>query len=86
MSPPANNDGIPQFVKDDISGNPDLVQRWMDDAEFREAILHAEDPQQFAAGNQINISQDTSDWIKERVKARGIDRLLGKDPGHIIAF
>jgi hypothetical protein len=78
---------VPDSVLDDLKENPDLMSTWVNDPAFREGILTAEDPKDFAAQDPYNFTlhQETSDWIKERVRARGLETLLDVEL-HPIAF
>jgi hypothetical protein len=76
---------VPDHVITDVTSNPELVTRWVNDADFRRDLLSAPSPQAFAQQNKYNISAATSDWIKQRVEEIGIDTVLGTDY-RIVAF
>lgn len=68
---------VPASVFDDLEEHPDLIQRWVNDLEFREGVLRAEDPG--AAVTQLSgipLREDTKAWINERVRARTPEGLL----------
>jgi hypothetical protein len=76
---------VPGFVLDDLDANPGLVRKWLEDAAFREQVLHAENPGLVAAEHGFSISADTGAWIGERVRAHGAGLLRGATRGPIVA-
>jgi hypothetical protein len=75
---------IPDFVLDDLDNNPGLVRRWIEDPEFRRGLLT--DSMRFASENGFQLQESTAEWIQQRGKARGFDRLVGDEYPHIVAF
>jgi hypothetical protein len=62
------------------------VRRWVEDVEFRRGLLGSDDPAGFAANHDFQLQPQTATWIKQRVAARGLDRLVGDEYPHIVAF
>jgi len=72
----------PQDFPDEIvawvTANPEHIQNWMNDPDFRRQLLS--DPESYG------LTGSAGDWVKERVQNKGIDRLVGDQPGHIVAM
>jgi hypothetical protein len=78
---------IPESVFADVEANPGLIKKWVTDPEFREGLLRAPDPAAFALQeHNFTLSQDTSDWIKDRVQEHGVRKLSGAAPSNLVAF
>ena len=72
---------VPGFVMDWLEANPQVVRNWMTDPDFRESVLA--DPSQHIQGPN---SSQVLEWVEERIRAHGTDKLLGNHPGNIVAM
>lgn len=73
-----NEPQFPESIVAWVAENPDHVQRWMNDPEFRSDLLR--NPEGYG------LQDDAADWVHDRVKLKGIERLVGDQPGHIVAM
>jgi hypothetical protein len=69
---------LPAEVATWVTGNPELVHRWMTEPSFRRELLS--DPASYG------LSGAALDWVNQRIKERGIERLVGEMPGHLLAM
>jgi hypothetical protein len=75
---------IPEAVFADLERNPALARKWVQEPAFRQGMLHSQDVAGFLGGEGFALEQDTLDWIEERIRFRGTERLAG--PTGIVAF
>ncbi len=75
---------IPEAVFQDLESNPALARRWVQEPAFRQGMLDAQNVAGFLDGEGFALQQDTLDWIEERIRFRGTERLAG--PTGIVAF
>jgi hypothetical protein len=64
--------GIPDFVVNDL--NEGTLKRYLTDPEFRRSLLS--DPAGTNTSAGLGLSQQTVDWINERVAHHGLENLL----------
>jgi hypothetical protein len=64
--------GIPDFVVNDL--NEATLKRYLTDPEFRRGLLANPEATNSSAG--LGLSQQTVDWINERVAHHGLENLL----------
>jgi hypothetical protein len=64
--------GIPDFVINDL--NEETLKRYLTDPEFRRSLLS--DPEATSTRAGLGFSQETINWINERVEHHGLDNLL----------
>jgi len=73
-----NESQFPASIVSWVTDNPEHLQRWMNEPEFRRELLH--DPESYG------LQGDAAEWVHGRVKDKGIERLVGDQPGHIVAM
>jgi hypothetical protein len=73
-----NGGGVPEFVISWLEANPEVVRSWMTDSGFREGLVA--DPSAHIQDAQV------VDWVEERIRARGTERILGDHPGSLVAM
>jgi hypothetical protein len=64
--------GIPDFVVNDL--NEETLKRYLTDPDFRRNLLS--DPAATNTSSGLGFSQQTIDWINERVAHHGLENLL----------
>jgi hypothetical protein len=69
---------LPAEVATWVSENPGKVQEWMTNPAYRRQLLN----NPAAEG----LSGAALDWVEGRIKERGIERLVGEMPGHLVAM
>jgi hypothetical protein len=74
---------IPEAVFQDLESQPALARRWVQEPAFRQGLLNAADVAGFL-GDDFVLQPATLEWIAERIRFRGTERLAG--PTGIVAF
>jgi len=64
---------IPDYVRNEVAGNATLVDRYLRDASYRKELL--ENPAAVSQRDGLNFSEQTVQWIEERVKYHGLKHL-----------
>jgi hypothetical protein len=69
---------LPEEVMTWVRANKGKVEQWMSDPAYRRQLLN----NPAAEG----LSGPALDWVNGRIQARGIERLVGEMPGHLVAM
>jgi hypothetical protein len=75
---------IPDAVFQDLESHPALARRWVQEPAFRQGLLNAPDVAGFLTEANFALQPATLEWIEERIRFRGTERLAG--PTEIVAF
>lgn len=69
---------FPQEILDWVAEHPEHVADWMRSVAFRRQLL--------AKPEDYGLSGPAGDWVRERLAQHGVDRLVGGQPGQIVAM
>jgi hypothetical protein len=75
---------VPEAVFQDLESHPALARRWVQEPEFRQGLLNPPDVAAFLVAANFALQPATLQWIEERIRFRGTERLAG--PTGIVAF